>query len=97
MNYHNYILQSLHVFVLSFIIGVTIDNTFAKLVNTYKDNILLLAIIQLFVIITVSYILNTYHFYYIETYTPHILFSSFLLSLQTTMISIFRTKLITNH
>lgn len=94
MTYHNYILQSLHIFILSFIIGVAIDNSFAKLLGIYKDKKIVLAILQLFVIITVSYILHKYHFQYTETYTPSVLFSSFLLSLQTTMITSFRAILV---
>jgi hypothetical protein len=90
MIYQNYILQSLHVFTLSFVLGVVIDNTFKKILQTYPDKSLYLAFLQLFTVISVSYILHEYHFRYSETYTPHVLFSSFLLSLQTTMIQNFR-------
>lgn len=93
MIYQNYIIQSLYVFLLSFTLGVLIDNTFEKNVQMYPDKTLPLAFLQLFTVITISYILHEYHFRYTETYTPHVLFSSFLLSLQSTMIKNFRNFL----
>jgi hypothetical protein len=93
MIYNNYILQSLYVFSLSFVVGVVIDNTFIKLVKQYEKYSIILSLIQLVTIISVSYILHEYHFNYSEMYTPRVLFSSFLLSLQTNMITNFRSIL----
>ena len=55
----------------------------------------LLAFAQLSTIIVVAYFLhrlNLFHSYF-ETYTPHVLFSSFLFGLQGTMVSNFRVIL----
>lgn len=93
MIYSNYILQSLYVFSLSFIVGVIIDNAFTKLTKDYNQYAFILSCLQLVTIISVSYILHEYHFNYSETYTPRVLFSSFLLSLQTNMITNFRSIL----
>lgn len=81
MIYSNYILQSLYVFSLSFIIGVFIDNIFIKLTLKNEKYKFLLSVIQLITIVSTSYMLHEYHFNYSETYTPRVLFSSFLLSL----------------
>lgn len=93
MIYSNYILQSLYVFSLSFIIGVFIDNIFIKLTLKNEKYKFLLSVIQLITIVSTSYMLHEYRFNYSETYTPRVLFSSFLLSLQTNMITNFRSIL----
>jgi hypothetical protein len=91
MNYIDYILQSLYIFSVCFFIGVVVDNYFSDLSKTVsKTTKIFYAIIQLLVIITISYLLHEYQFKYIENYTPRVLFSSFLLSLQSNIITTFR-------
>lgn len=94
MNYQEYLVKSTRVFILCFFIGIYINNLFSKIQNQNSQlHPLILASAQLFAIITITYILHSYNFFhtYFEVYTPHVLFSSFLLSLQTNMISNFKT------
>lgn len=92
MNYTEYVIESLKVFVFCFVLGIIVDNQFKFLQANYNINRLILAIMQLVVIITVTYIIYKYKIFriFFESYSPHILFSSFLFSLQTTMIDNFK-------
>jgi hypothetical protein len=83
----------MQVFLYCFLLGSVINNFFYKYQKSLKNpNKLLLAFIQLFTIITIAYILQTIRFFqdYFEEYAPNVLFSSFLISLQTNMISNFK-------
>lgn len=94
MNYQEYLIKSTRVFILCFFIGIYTNNFFIKIQNQNSQlHPLILASAQLLAIITITYILHSYNFFhtYFEVYTPHVLFSSFLLSLQTNMISNFKT------
>jgi hypothetical protein len=94
MNYQEYLIKSTRVFILCFFIGIYINNLFSKIQNQNSQlHPLILAFIQLLTIITITYILNYYNIFhtYFEEYAPNVLFSSFLLSLQTNMISNFKT------
>jgi len=94
MNYQEYLFKSTQVFVVCFLIGVYINNFFEK-VQKQNQNLhpIILGFTQLLAVITITYILHSYNFFhtYFEIYTPHVLFSSFLLSLQTNMISNFKS------
>lgn len=95
MNLNNYIINSFLIFVFSFILGIYINRFFEFLHEKYKahKNLeLLLAFTQLFIIILITYYLHLYKIFNLtfEYYNPHILFSSFLFSLQTNMINIFK-------
>lgn len=95
MNLDNYIINSFLIFVFSFVLGIYINRFFEFLHEKYKvdKNLeLLLAFAQLFVIILITYYLHLYKIFNLtfEYYNPHILFSSFLFSLQTNMINIFK-------
>lgn len=93
MKYSEYIFKSLLIFSLSFIIGTFIDNYFIIYQKKFKNpNKLLFGFIQLIIIITITYSLNYIKFLeeFFEQYTPNVLFSTFLLSLQSNMISNFR-------
>lgn len=93
MHYTDYTLKSLQVFILCFILGTFIDNQFHKYQESNPNsNRTLLAFIQLVTIITITYILHTVQFLqqFFEEYTPNVLFSSFLLSLQSNMIDNFK-------
>lgn len=97
--YKHYIIKSLQVFILCFIIGTFVDNQFElyqkNITNITKYQRLLLGFSQLFVIITITYLLNTVKFLnqFFEEYTPNVLFSTFLVSLQTNMINNFKDLL----
>jgi hypothetical protein len=95
MNYIEYIMQSLKVFIFCFILGVIIDNQFKYIQENYNINAFILAISQLITMISVTYIIYKYKIFklFFESYGPHILFSSFLFSLQTTMINNFKSIL----
>jgi hypothetical protein len=93
MNYTDYTLKSLQVFILCFILGTFIDNQFRKYQESFKNpNRPFLGFLQLVTIITITYILQTVQFLqqFFEEYTPNVLFSSFLLSLQSNMIDNFK-------
>lgn len=97
--YKHYIIKSLQVFILCFIFGTFVDNQFyiyqKNIIDITKSQRLLLAFSQLFVIITITYLLNAVKFLnqFFEEYTPNVLFSTFLVSLQTTMIGNFKNLL----
>lgn len=99
MHYTEYTFKSLQVFILCFILGTFIDNLFHKYQESLKNvssiEKLLIGLIQLITIITVTYVLHTIKFLhnFFEEYTPNVLFSTFLLSLQSNMISNFKNVL----
>ena len=84
-NYYEYITSSLYIFTLCFIFGILLDRLFQILTMKYNNYIFPLAILQLFSVITLSYVLQKH--IYLESYDPHVLFSTFLFSLQLTMIT----------
>lgn len=92
MNLDIYIINSLVIFIFSFVFGIYINKFFEVLYNKYQNRELILALLQLFTIIFFTYFLHKYKLfnYTFEYYNPHILFSSFLFSLQTTMINTFK-------
>lgn len=89
MNLDIYIINSIIIFIFSFVFGIYINKIFEKLYDQYPDIELLLVFLQLFVIILLTYVLYKYKLlnFAFEYYNPHILFSSFLFSLQTQMIN----------
>lgn len=89
MQFNKYLSSSLYVFSTCFVLGIILDNIFKRLVLEFPSHTLLLAFIQLFIVIVLSFILHKY--IYLETYTPHVLFSTFLFSLQSTMITNLRS------
>ena len=93
MEYTNYLLKSLQVFILCFMIGTFIDQQFHRLQTSYTEaNQILFGFAQLITIITITYILHINKFFhsYFEEYSPNVLFSTFLLSLQSNMIYNFK-------
>jgi hypothetical protein len=96
MKYIEYTLKSLNVFILCFLLGTFIDEQFHKYQESVKNisslQKLLIGLFQLVTIITVTYILHTIKFFhnFFEEYSPNVLFSTFLLSLQSNMISNFK-------
>lgn len=93
MYYIDYTLKSLQVFILCFILGTFIDTQFRKYQESTKEpNPILIGFIQLVTIISITYVLQTVQFLqqFFEEYTPNVLFSSFLLSLQSNMIDNFK-------
>lgn len=91
----NYINDSFLIFGFSFITGIYINRFFEFLHEKYNANKnleLLQAFAQLFTIILITYYLHIYKIFNLtfEYYNPHVLFSSFLFSLQTNMINIFK-------
>jgi amino acid permease len=96
MLYIHYLAQSLQVFIACFILGTFIDTQFHNLQNQYPNiNPLYLAIAQLITIISTTYFLHQIKFFhnFFEEYSPNVLFSSFLLALQSNMIDNFKKVL----
>lgn len=94
--YTTYTVKGIVIFTLCFVLGIIIDTQFNKLQSKYpRANKLMLGILQLLTVISVTFILHELKFYHIflETYNPNILFSSFLFSLQSTMINNFKSTL----
>lgn len=95
MDYKAFILKSITIFFLIFIIGYNVNKFFEKVQERNPDiSPGLFGFIHLLCIINIAYIIHaseiSKHF---ELYTPNIMFSSFLLSLQTSMISNFKNAL----
>lgn len=93
MEYTTYLNKSLQVFIICFMIGTFVDQQFHHLQKSYNDtNQFLFGFSQLITIITITYILHINKFFhsYFEEYSPNVLFSTFLLSLQSNMIYNFK-------
>lgn len=100
MLYSEYLIHSLLIFTVCFLLGTMVNTQFEKyqlkLGSIDKITRAKIGLLQLIVIITLTYILQSlklFH-YYFETYNPSALFSTFLLSLQINMIKNFQTILI---
>ena len=96
MLYIHYLSQSLQVFIACFILGTFIDTQFHNLQKLYPDVYpLYMGVAQLITIITMTYLLHKIKFFhsFFEEYSPNVLFSSFLLALQSNMIDNFKTLL----
>ena len=93
MNYFEYLIKSLQVFILCFILGSIINNLFVKIQNYFNIPVsIILGLLQLITIISITYLLHSVQFLeqFFEEYTPNVLFSSFLLSLQSNMLNNFK-------
>jgi uncharacterized membrane protein YoaK (UPF0700 family) len=89
MDYIQYTRISLYIFALTLIVGTFINKVFIKIQNHFPNvDAFMISVAQLFCIITVAYIFESIHD--TEPYAPHVLFSSFLVSLQTNMLDNFR-------
>jgi len=94
--YSRYILESIQIFSLSFLIGSVLNAVFKKLGERLpNDNVsvFIQSVLHLLAILNVSYILTIYHLKLHESYYPTVLLSSFLFSLQTNMIQGFQQVL----
>jgi hypothetical protein len=93
MEYTTYLLKSLQVFIICFFLGTFIDQQFHRLQKSYTEaNQFIFGFSQLLVVITVTYLLHINRFFhsFFEEYSPNVLFSTFLLSLQSNMIYNFK-------
>jgi hypothetical protein len=100
MRYIEYLVKSMQIFLFCFILGIYIDKKFYEyqnsIVNIHKIQRLFLGLLQLLVIISITYILHSIKFFheFFEEYTPNVLFSTFLFSLQANMIHNFKDLLV---
>ena len=99
-HFHSYFITSIKIFFLAFIIGKSIDNLFVIIQQRYPEtNKLIFGILQLFVIIIAAYYLHmsTSNQFgnEMQVYSPNVLFSSFIFTIQSNMIRNF--ELITFH
>jgi hypothetical protein len=93
MDYFEYLSKSLQVFILCFILGSLINNLFVKIQGYFNIPVYtLFGFLQLITIISITYLLHNIQFleHFFEEYTPNVIFSSFLLSLQTNMLNNFK-------
>lgn len=93
MIYIHYILKSFQVFIIYFFLGTFIDSYFKKLENqTPNIPYIIFSLLQLFTLISLTFILHKMQFLhsYFENYSPTLLFSSFLIGLQSNMINNFK-------
>lgn len=99
MGYTEYVVKSMQIFFFCFILGIYIDKKFYEyqksIQNIHKIQRIFLGLSQLFIIITITYILHSIKFFheFFEEYTPNVLFSTFLFSLQANMIRNFKDLL----
>lgn len=91
MNFLTYLFTSIYVFILCFYIGTSIDQQFEKIQKQFNLTPLFAGFLQIFVIISITYILYQHTALHLESYSPHLLFSSFLFGLQTNMIKNLKT------
>ena len=96
MFYIHYLAQSLQVFIVCFILGTFIDTQFHHFQNKNTNiNPFTIALAQLVTIISITYLLHKIKFFhnFFEDYSPNVLFSTFLLALQSNMIDTFKKTL----
>jgi hypothetical protein len=95
MLYKDYVIHSLVIFFVCFVLGTFVNREFKKYQLSLRDvnntTRFKLAVLQLLVVITLTYILQYFRLfhYFFETYNPSVLFSTFLLSLQNNMLNNF--------
>jgi hypothetical protein len=91
MNFYQYILTSLQIFIVSFILGSYIDKQFQQLQIKYKLSPFISGFSQLLTLIIITYFIFHYHNTKIfENYSPQLIFSSFLFGLQPNMLNNFK-------
>ncbi len=99
MIYTEYVVKSMQIFFFCFILGIYIDKKFYEYQNSIQNidkfQKLFIGLSQLFVIVSITYVLHSIKFFhdFFEEYTPNVLFSTFLFSLQTNMIRNFKDLL----
>lgn len=93
MDYKHYVFSSLLIFSNTFIFGFYINKFFENIQKQNSNiNPFFLGLVHLFFIINFSFILHKFHFDpNLETYSSKVLFSTFLIGLQTQMISNLKT------
>lgn len=94
--YISYLKKSLQIFISSFVLGYLINTQFVNLQKRYpNNNPFIMGTAQLLTVITLTYILQLKVFVnFFEEYKPNILFSTFLLTLQTNMIDNFQRSIV---
>lgn len=98
MNYTSYLIGGIKIFILVFILGKGIDETFDTIQKKYKiSRSNLYGLLQLFTVITIAYIIHklspnktSVEF---QIYNPTVLFSSLILNIQNTMFYNFNIDL----
>jgi hypothetical protein len=94
--YTEYVVKSMQIFFFCFILGIYVDKKFYEYQNSIQNihqiQRVFIGLAQLFVIISITYVLHSIKFFheFFEEYTPNVLFSTFLFSLQTNMIQNFK-------
>lgn len=99
LNYTTYLSHTLIVFISCLFLGIYINQIFYKYQRSLeKPNIILLSFLQLFTIISMSYFIYTHNSLhpYFESYSPSLLLSTFLFSLQSNMITNFN-QILSNY
>ncbi len=92
--FKEYFISSLKIFIILFILGKILDNTFTKIQKKYNIPLSIwYGILQLFTCIVVAYILHSFtsdNFSdEMQIYAPNVLLSSFMMSLQSNMFKNF--------
>jgi hypothetical protein len=93
MDYKTYMVTSLLIFSNTFIFGFYINKFFENIQKQNPNiNPFILGLIHLFFIINFTFISHKFHFDpNLETYSARLLYSTFLISLQPSMISNLKT------
>ena len=96
MTFKTYMIHSLRIFSVLFFVGMSIDKSFKKLQDYYSiPQSIFYGILQLFVCICISYLLHISTSktldHELQVYSPSVVFSSFMMSLQTNMFINFQS------
>lgn len=92
LKYTNYLYKTLQIFISCLLLGSLVNHSFHKYQKSLKNpNLLLISFLQLITIISLSYFIytNTYFHPFFESYSPSLLLSTFLFSLQTNIFNNF--------
>ncbi len=86
-----YIFYGLYIFFITFFLGSYLNNFMIIQQKHYSLSPFISAFIHLLTTILLMYLFHRFHLLYLEDfYSPHIVFSTFLFSLQTNMILNFK-------
>lgn len=95
-NYKKYLEKSIYIFVFFFVFGIYTNHLFVIIQKKYETSPLLTGFLQLITIVSVIYYFHKFrvlHDFFTD-YSPNVLFSTFIISLQTNMIKNFKIVLV---
>lgn len=99
LKYTNYLYKTLQIFISCLLLGSLVNQSFHRYQKSLKNpNVLLISFLQLITIISLSYLIYVSDYFnsYFESYSPNLILSTFLFSLQSNIFNNFNLILSNN-